>query len=280
MVGGVSSKIHPWRKPRRLSYHRGSRRVRRKLPCLGNLGYNLRREFRKLRRRLSLRYFLALALVVFVAGGFYALFFSDLFALKKITVTILPHRDSLEEEGLKQEAKKAVYGKNLLFLSSHAFDFLHQDLSYESFKITKKWPDGLQVVVKKRIPRAVLEDSNGTLFLVDGQGIVFARGYQENLPVIKYPGAALSPGKSVRGEQVDFVLYIVKKVSESGLKMETLQLGLDTRLKLPEGTLVLLRTGDKASVDKLLKILGDFGKRGVALSKIDLRYQQPVIEYK
>ena len=237
-----------------------------------------KRSFQKWRRFFS-KYTTFFLISVGLAVLVYVVFVSSLFSLSSIEVTITPNENELEGESLKQEIKREVAQDNLLFFKPRRLSFLEDDPTIERFEIKKQWPSGLSVAITKRVPRAVLEDSMGRFFLVDGAGVVFARAGDFDLPLIKYSGVKLAIGDVVASREIDFVLYVLDAVSNSDFQIDSIQAGTDARLKVSDGPEVLLSLDDKSSVDHMIELVADFKSRGVFPVRIDLRYTNAVIEY-
>ena len=237
-----------------------------------------RRRLRKWRRFLS-RCAGPFAALAVPAALVYVVFFSSLFSLESIEVGISPCENRLEEESLKQELRKRISGSNLLLLRSRRLSFLEDDPAVEGFEIEKRWPDGLAVKVIKRVPRAILEDPAGQLFLVDKAGVVFSRAKDQNLPFIKYLGPRLSLGDRVAGREVNFVLYVLDEASNEGLSIESIRAGADIQLKFIDGPEIILPVGDREAVSRMVEITRDFKQKGESLTRVDLRYKNAVIEY-
>lgn len=239
---------------------------------------DLRRSFRRWQRVFS-KYTGPLAVFAVLAILVYVVFFSALFSLESIEVIVSPDGSELEGESLKQEIKKKVSESNLLLLKPQRLSFLKDNPAVEKFEIEKQWPDGLNIKITKRVPQAILEDSIGRLFLVDGNGVVFSRAKDSDLPLIKYSGVRLSIGDEVASREVNFVLYTLDKVGQTGFQIESIRAGTDVYLKVAGGPEVILPLNDRGSVDRMIEIVEGFRFRGENLSKIDLRYKNPVIEY-
>ena len=261
-------KIYPSRKSRRKGPK--ERRAKRKS--------GLQRYFQRFRRRFS-RYAVLFFILIILGIGVYTIFFSPLFMISSVEVTVTPNGVGLEEASLRQEVKKRVSGNNLFLLKERQLSFLGDDLSIEGFEIGKEWPDTLKVRVKKRSAQAVLEDGIGRLFLVDEEGVVFSRARCSHLPLIKYSGARLSLGDRVADWEISFVLRALSGISSKGLLVESVRVGTDAHLKIVDGPEVILPLNDGGVVDQMVEIINSFESRGETVKKIDLRYKNPVIEY-
>ena len=268
-------KTYPSRRSRRKSKSNG--KLRRKFAWLLNSKKNLRRGFQKLRRRLSPRYVVFPLVAVVLAGLTYTIFFSSLLSIQVVMVRVTPGENKLEEETLKQEIKKRVSGANLLFLSSKNLAFLSEDLNIAEIKMEKKWLHGLTVEIEKRVPKVMVSDAQGRLFLADDEGVVFPRGKVEGLSTIQVP-EPFSLGEKIESGKISFVLALLSQLSSEGFGLEFLEASESIHLKVSGGP-EIISPSQAEKIQELLSILKNYRSRGGLLKKIDLRHVHPVVEY-
>ncbi|SED31399.1 cell division protein FtsQ [Nocardioides exalbidus] len=140
------------------------------------------------RRWLSLRYVLALLLVLaLVGGGIYLVFFSSALQVKKVQVV----GNSLLSDDRVREFADVPMGEQLALVDlDRASARVGALAEVKSVDVTRSWPDGVRIEVVERTPVAVVE-LGGRLRGLDADGVVF-REYKaapKGMPRIR-PGAA------------------------------------------------------------------------------------------
>ena len=140
------------------------------------------------RRWLSLRYVLALLLVVAIAGtAVYMLLFSATMQVKRVEVV----GNSLLSDGRVREIADVPLGEQLALVDlGRAHARVGSLAEVRSVDVTRTWPDSVRIEVVERTAVAVVELA-GRLRGLDAQGVVF-REYErvpQGMPRIR-PGSA------------------------------------------------------------------------------------------
>ncbi len=241
-----------------------------------------RKSFRKKRRLL--RRYLGSKAFLFLAGFsaffllLYVVFLSDLFSIQDVEVKVMAQGKKLDAAVLTQEVRKRFLGKNLLFVSASKLFFLSEDPTVKEFSLKKQWPNKFEVHVSRRVGKAILLDSKGAEFLVDEEGVVFASAGDADLPVISYPSKNLAIGDKVQGREVGFVLAVLSSCAESSLEVESVRAAGKVVVEFSTGPQVVLPLEEDA-IAKMIDMVQQFHAREEPVSKIDLRFKNPVVEY-
>ncbi len=253
-------------------------RQRKFKPSRGGPKRSLLRRWRYLKRKIGSGpvFFVVGVLVLLLV--LYGFFFSPLLRIREVDITFGSGGTDLDEIALEQVVSRDVLGKNLLLIRKKNLYNLLGDVTVREIMVEKEWPQRLAVRVEKRTPQAILEDSSGNLFLVDEEGVVFGKAQKEELPVIHYPVKTLSIGDEVGSREVNFVLYLLSEVGNAGLDVENIQAARIVRLDIKDGPLVILPSENRA-VERMVSMVKEFQRQERKVTKIDLRFQNPVVEY-
>jgi cell division protein FtsQ len=127
-----------------------------------------RRQWR--RRWLVWRYLLAAVLVVaLVGGGTWLVYFSDVLTVKRVDVEGI---DLLTRNEVLSTAR-VPEGEQLARVDVGAIASRVRSLAaVRSADVSRKWPDGVQIVIQERVAVAVIEIA-GRLRGLDAEGVVF-----------------------------------------------------------------------------------------------------------
>jgi cell division protein FtsQ len=127
-----------------------------------------RRQWR--RRWLAWRYVVAAVLVVaLVAGGVWLAYFSDVLTVKRVDIE---GNDHLTRNQVLKTAR-VPDGEQLARVDIGAISARLRALAaVRSVDVSRKWPDGVQIVIEERIAVAVIE-IGGRLRGLDAEGVVF-----------------------------------------------------------------------------------------------------------
>lgn len=186
-------------------------------------------------------------LVVFLlilGGSVYLLFFSDYFKIKQVVVT-----GGTEEMKAEVNEKLNWESKYMVLFDTVAFKKTLENRWAElaEVKVTKTWPDKLEVELVPEIPKLVWHSAD-KLFLVNSAGIVLSRIEEtvrlekfNNLPVVDdKSGLYFEDGDKVVSR--DFVLFLedVKTNIENSIKkeieaFEVVETTFELRVKMKEG---------------------------------------------
>ncbi|MEA2020362.1 MAG: cell division protein FtsQ/DivIB [Patescibacteria group bacterium] len=240
---------------------------------------NFQKKRRLFKRFFGSRFFLIFFGIVGFSLLLYIIFWSNFFSVQNIEVIVTAGGQELDAEVLTQEVRKRFLGKNLLFVSANKFFFLSEEPAIKDFSLKKNWPNQFEVLVTKRVGRAVLLDSKQKEFLVDEEGVVFAPVSDSDLLVISYPSKSLAIGDKVQGRAIQFVLAVLSSCSEAGLEVDSVRAAGNVVVEFMDGPQVLLPL-ENSAITRMVTMVSQFRSEGEPVSKIDLRFKNPVVEYK
>jgi len=223
-----------------------------------------------------------------ILGGavlvFYLLFrLETLVRIQKIEV--IPDEISRDLIGIV-----SLYRRSLLFLHT---DEVVKDLSqknplYENISVTKKYPNTLQISGKKRTQIYQLHFSQGVI-LIDPKGIIIGRRSEASslFPQIYYyqeiDVTRLSPGQLLPISEVIDAMVSIDRFRKLGIIVE--------RVDIQSIGVLVLRVGQFDVFFSTQKNIGQqlqdfetvylqFKLQGSNFSRLDFRFDKPVVEFK
>ncbi|HWE71068.1 MAG TPA: FtsQ-type POTRA domain-containing protein [Acidimicrobiales bacterium] len=212
----------------------------------------IRQRRQAVRRRVGrrrLRVVIAVAVVIIVLGGGFALLHTSLFAARVVTVTgahpQTPTAAIIQAAGLSNRPL-------LLNVDAAAAEARLTALPFiRTAQVTRHWPDGVQVTVTQRVPVAVMAGPTGSWAQLDASGRILA--VQPARPpglvqlIVTTAAGPVSPGRAGRvlpalagsGLQVCRTLplaFSAQVVSVSVAPNATIDLALNSGLTVVMGT--------------------------------------------
>lgn len=122
--------------------------------------------------------------------------------------------------------------------------------------------------------------SYGETFLVDDQGVGFAKGSDEKLPLIDFAALKFDIGDSIGKEKIQRVLQILDFFRKLGISTASLELDGDSlRVKTTEEIIFSLAEGLERQGASLQLIWKQAKMSSKSVVKIDLRFDKPVVTY-
>ena len=252
--------------------------------------------------RLSLvsRYVVILTLI---AGLFYTVFRSHVLSVKSVSFYF--EGMGFEADQVKEAIRNEVLGRNILLLSETnvSRQVREKFLTVSAVKLTRNLPDRLSVLVSQRKPVAVVlmiseelsasvsalastdfrgEASKAEHSLVDKDGLAFFRDKSNDLPIIVLGNHDLEVAHYLEGYDRSLINFVLPA------KERDLPVYLMTRVRddllviLDDGTRVWLLPDKPAQVQlEILKtILEKYKIEAKKVVKVDLRFRNPVVEFK
>lgn len=210
----------------------------------------------------------------------FSLFTSSFFKVKFIDCYIETLICTEDEEDLFAGS----LGKNIFLLKTKEMEDLAKlsELSIKNVNIAKKLPNRLSVKLDKRKPFAILLTTKG-IFLVDDQGLAFQepRDEKQRLPTVELldnESAAL--GESV-GHQTQKALDLVKILDDIFVPFDKIVIGKDKTLTLQYSGYEAIFSQEKDFFKQAvsLQLILQSSKINKKLTKIDLRFDKPVVIY-
>ncbi len=155
-------------------------------------------------------------------------------------------------------------------------------------QVTKKYPQILILTIATAEPLAYFESDSG-FFVLSQEGRVLSKLKEVpssfNLPVIHYfeklHFVSYQPGDLLNYKDINMTLKILKKMSEMGMKINTIDIdGVDMiGFSLKGKTIVFSSEKDiDAQVYQLEQIVHQFKIQGTDFKKLDLRFNRPILE--
>ncbi len=246
---------------------------------------------RKARRRISSKPFLVLIKVSVL--GIFLLFLAKsviatgLFHIVDITLT--GETSFVSPKDIKTVLDQNLLGKNLLYVKPDqvSLSITSAFPALRSVSIKKVYPDKVQVDVFERVPVALLTTDDSSFYLIDKEGYIlgFLGDFKDSAyPVLKYATGAevIGVGRFVQMSKFSKLITFLSILRDNDVAISSVT-AFDNNLDL------LLKTGTHvfASFDKdltsstiLLKdTLRKYSLENVVLKKVDLRYDNLVVEY-
>lgn len=245
----------------------------------------------------ALVFFLFLVLWVFRSGWF---------AVKEVKV----YFDGVVYEGdaISDFLRREFSGDNLWFVREENLRKKIQKVffSVETVRLKRHLPDRLSVTVKSHAPLARfvtlpenVESSPSAILahlstdplligqpggvLITSDGLAFAESGPGGLTTIALPRISLSVGDRLSGGIGSFAIEVVKEMREKGVSAKFFSLFKEDVIVFPEGVSFILMTSAKKASDQVetaKMIIEKYKIEGKKLSKIDLRFKNPVVEFR
>lgn len=236
-----------------------------------------RREVRDGRRRARLRRTLTVLGLLALLGVGYAVERSPLVALSEIQVT---GTDRLDPDAVIAVADLALGTSTLRLDLGEAEARVRALPVVGEVEASRIDPLTVRITVVERRPLFVAA-TGADRVLVDGDGVVIARGSEDGLVPILLPQAATlpRPGERVAALPALAAAHTIHRQLPPALRQRVARIeahgveDVDVRLRMPVGEPVLVHLGRAERVDEkaraLLAVLADVGD--VAVSSIDVR---------
>lgn len=162
-------------------------------------------------------------------------------------------------------------------------DYFLKNPSVKEVKVVKKFPKTVFIDVIYRYKTAVVSARNG-LFIVDEGGYVFEKiATNSGLPLLNIETKEVNLGTNITQNSLSKALKIVRLSQDSNIRIVNITPLDETgvSLTLDQGTLVFIDSNSQAEeiVSSLQMIIKRFTIEGKILSKIDFRFEKPVISF-
>ena len=188
---------------------------------------------------------------------------------------------------LRVVVESSSLGKNLLTFNSAGLETsLNKTfLSLSRASVSKKFPNTLVVEVTERAPFSYLTLSQTSkLYLIDREGFVLGEmtSIDSRYPLIRYSGEEPKVGSFLASGSASVYVSLLDLLAQNLIEVQDATLESSVVLvTLRSGTVVLFSTGSDlaASVDLLKQVLKKYSVENVILKRIDLRYDNVVVQY-
>lgn len=149
--------------------------------------------------------------------------------------------------------------------------------------VRKKYPDTLFIEVKYRERTAQIETLEG-IYVVDSSGVIFEKLEKPtDLPLIRLADKKVDLGTNITQNNLLFSLKFLEQIDKNIVRIVDIVPKDDQiiEVKLQEGTLVVIKTDRKVEeiVSSLQMIMKQFTIEGKFISKIDFRFDKPVLSF-
>jgi len=228
-----------------------------------------------------------------LAAVIYLIFRSDIFIIKKMKIT--GDNGQFCQPVAQIKEKLEVVGSSIVFvdLKKLAKKITGDFPCIGEVKSRKIFPETLEfeIVTRKPVLQAIATTSaqpvvatQSAVFIVDDQGFTFAKiqATVSALPLAFFPMATnLTVGQRLDSKEVRFAVEISKFFENAKLKLKILSFAAKEILAQTESDTIILFSTEKdlgQSLASLQSILQRAKIEGKNFSKIDLRFEKPVVE--
>ncbi len=219
-----------------------------------------------------------LAALVVLSTAVYVIFFSPIFKIKSIDLG--GQQNCLYQQ--EQLEKYHLIGKNLLTISSsNLSQNLRSDFScIDQIKVEKSFPSTLKIEITTQEPIVKIEGSD---LVINKNGIVSKTAQSKSLPTIFLPSGVQTDQK-ITDHATLFAIDIAAQLEKTDFVPQNVRIveGGDVAVYNTQGTIALFSSAKSANaqVDSLQFALGRAKIEPTKISKIDLRFDKPVISAK
>lgn len=234
-----------------------------------------------------------------ICSGIYWIVKNNLFEIKKTEINLVETSCVTKDQVLE---KLSLLNQNI-FLFEKSLDinvFKNQFFCVKSVQVEKHYPNQVLVTVNGRIPIANVltvskvasssasasatfistssakEDS----FLVDDEGIIFAKEFKQNLVNVSFVDQKFILGQKIEKNIIQPLLEIIKRLKDLSINIEYINVQEDT-ITLVYKPIIFFTT--KRDVNKqvasLQLILEKAKIEAKELELIDVRFEKPIIKY-
>jgi len=208
---------------------------------------------------------------------------SDYFKIK--TIMIDPSLEFINARDLAYIKGQSIFTANLVSIQ-RKLSFKYPRVSH--LKITRRFPDQIWIVAKKRIPFAQTSLKNH-IFTLDEKGVILSTtdGQTSDLPFViglTADNKKYSPGLPIKGVDINTGLHILREFNSntnlSNYRVKQIDVGNLSKIGflLNDSLNVIL---DRDDIQQKIKILGVLLTQGrINLDEvkyIDLRFKEPII---
>ncbi len=225
--------------------------------------------------------FLVLLGVGLLVGGFYLVFKSDFFIIKKVNCQVKDKTSVADEKRWCEQAKRSAIGQRIFLLKEQAIagEIRKKFLPVGDVVFKKKYSQTVVVQISERKPIAKISRPGGLEFLVDKEGVIYSEvqpEWQGLKTVVLELGSELALGQTIDANIV--LLILLEEPWVSSVKFAG-QTGIEVKGD-EELTIFFSREKDLAGqIRSLQTVLQKYKIEGKSLKQVDLRYEQPVVRY-
>jgi cell division septal protein FtsQ len=210
----------------------------------------------------------------------------------------IDHIELLTDEKVKNIKDKNIYGvgllrsKNLIFIDENEVSHIikTQNPLVKNVVVSKDYPNKLSIVLDFYQPLAYLQVSEG-FFLLSPDGRILEKTKvldkgMKQYPVIEYyqnfHSLSYQSGNFINTEDMIFTLYILKNAQDIGLNVKTVDIRTFNMIALYGDQINVYFSAEKDRelvVDEMRKIVKQLAREGTKFRVLNLRFDNPVIEF-
>lgn len=231
-------------------------------------------------------------LILFLTADAYLFVNSRFFNIKSVDV-FLDKVGCTNENTIKNET--SLFGKNFFLINAKSLEKQIKDKYFciKLVNLSKTFPNKIKILVSGREAVAILASDSASLandsettdqFLVDSEGILFARPQGENVPRIYLWADQLTLGKKIEVKIIGNSLIILEKIKSFGVNVKDARIySKDNLIINPETEMphIYFSLGKDIEVQlaSLQLILTQAKIEMQEMEFIDLQYDKPVVKY-
>lgn len=239
----------------------------------------------RIQRRVFRRWFKRVGIVFlffcFFVSLFYFVFKSDFFIVKKVECGVKDKTSLADEKRWCDAVEREVLGQRIFFLREEQIsgEIRERFLPVGEVAIERELPQKINIQITERRPISKICPPGGLELLVDKEGVIYAEaqpGSQGLKTVTLELGSDLAIGQKIDDGVVSLILLEEPQVS---FVKYTGQGGMEIRA---DEKLIIFLSREKdleGQIRALQTIVKKYKIEGKDLSRVDLRYDQPVIKY-
>lgn len=155
-----------------------------------------------------------------------------------------------------------------------------KDIKIKEVKVLREFPGKILVNIEKRQALAAISSGNN-FFLVDKEGLVFGEEQQvSGIPILNLGLQNIGIGSRIDGEKSSVLLILDSLKGKEEVQSVTVMEG-EIQMRLRGETLVLFSATSEVNtkINALQMILTRFRIEGRKPSKIDLKFEKPVVTF-
>lgn len=154
----------------------------------------------------------------------------------------------------------------------------NQEIKTAQIEVKKEFPGKIILVIKSRQPLVVIPNDN-LYFWVDSEGVVFSlEAGASNFPLLEINLQNLKIGSRIEFERIKIPQILTALKQEEIRKI--IVLDDQVQLETGQGSLIILPMEvGRGKIEALQMILNRFKIEGKKLTKIDLRFEKPIIVF-
>jgi cell division septal protein FtsQ len=229
------------------------------------------------------------SVIIILALLGFALSFKRLVAdsdfLKVTSIEISGTKTFVNSNDLRGLAESLLLNKKIYEVKTNSIEKILSDsfLGAKNITVKTRFPNSVEILVKERVPLAVVTNDNERYFMVDDEGYVLGLvdSGATNLPVVLYQGE-LEVGYFIDEGLIPVYFDLLSSLDKE--KIDASSVSADERdISFLVNKKILVIIGRDKNIINSVKIASELLKQlaleGQEVKKIDLRYDKVIVEY-